>query len=138
MEEFPLQFNAEAARLAFAARNALLATARKYGDSQPSLDFCAVDFLVDAVGDLFVCEVEPCPDLRASHHATKTALDELALFLRDKSRKFYGFAAPRRVYVNGLNYLTEGIVRRLPEARPLVPRSERELVKKIVLNSERP
>jgi hypothetical protein len=28
--------------------------------------------------------------------------------------------------------LTEGIVRRLPEARPLVPRSERELVKKML------
>jgi len=131
VEEFPSQFDAEATGLAFAARSALVAAAKKYGDSRATLDFCAVDFLVDAVGDLFVCEVEPCPDLRASPHATKAALDELALLLHDKSRRFYGFGAPRRVYVNGLNYLTEGIVRRLPEARPLVPRAERELIKKI-------
>jgi hypothetical protein len=132
VEEFPQEFNRDATTLAFEARNALVAAAKKFGDSKASLDFCAVDFLVDSIGELFICEIEPCPDLRASQRATNAALDELALFLRKKSRRYWGLAPPRRVYVNGLNYLTEGIVRRLPEARPLVPQSERELVKKFL------
>ncbi len=130
VEEFPVKFESEASELAFAARDALVAAGKKFGDSRAALGFCAVDFLVDEAGELLVCEVEPAPDLRASAHATKKSLDELALFLREKSRRYFGFAAPRRVYVNGLNYLAEGIVRRLPEARVVVPRSERELVKK--------
>ncbi|MFH0973904.1 MAG: hypothetical protein V1817_03925 [Candidatus Micrarchaeota archaeon] len=130
VEEFPQQFRKEADALAFAARGALVETAKKFGDSRAALDFCAVDFLVDELGSLFVCEVEPCPDLRASAHATRAALDALAFLLREKSRKLFGFAPPRRIYVNGLNYLAAGIARRLPEAVPLVTRAERELVKK--------
>ena len=134
--EFPEQFESEAARLAFAARDALVAAGKKFGDSRASLDFCAVDFLVDELGSLFVCEVEPCPDLRASAHATRASLDALAFLLREKSRRLFGFAPHRRVYVNGLNYLAAGIARRLPEAVPLVTRAERELVKKYLTESK--
>jgi glutathione synthase/RimK-type ligase-like ATP-grasp enzyme len=134
VEEFPRRFEDNATEMAFAARKALVEAGRKFGDSRAALDFCAVDFLVDEAGALFVCEVEPAPDLRASAQATRKSLDELALLLRDKSRRLYGFAQPRRVYVNGLNYLAAGIIKRLPAAAPLVTRAERALVKKFLVS----
>ncbi|MEM0475649.1 MAG: hypothetical protein QW343_02550, partial [Candidatus Norongarragalinales archaeon] len=137
VEEFPPRFAREADALAFAARNVLVSAARKFGDSRAALDFCAVDFLVDELGDLFVCEVEPCPDLRASRRATKTSLDELAALLRKKARRYWGFGAPRVVYVSGLNYLAAGVVKRLPEALPFVPKIELELVKKYAAEATR-
>jgi glutathione synthase/RimK-type ligase-like ATP-grasp enzyme len=78
VEEFPRRFEDNATELAFAARKALVEAGRKFGDSLAALDFCAVDFLVDEAGALFVCEVEPAPDLRASPHATRAASTSMA------------------------------------------------------------